>query len=673
MPIKPTKPELLAPAGDIDALYAAFDAGADAVYVGLTDFNARMRAKNFTVKTLSYLVPYAHARGKKVYVTLNILIKQAELAKCISILHQLDQIGVDAIIVQDLGVVDIGKRAFPRLKLHASTQMSIHNSLGAQAAQSLGLQRAVLARELTLREMAAIRQKNGIELEVFVHGALCYCFSGMCLASSFLGGSSGNRGRCTQVCRRPFETREGRKGQFFSPSDFCALPRVGKLMDIGVSSVKIEGRMKNEQYVFSVVSAYRKAIDDPGSAADATAGAESDLERKKGLFFLDGVCQDGVIDPQGPSGTGAVVGIIEKRDGASITVSTNRMVSKDDFVRIQPKSGFEGATFRVVQSEAANGKCTMTLGGNTACSAGDTVYLIYRNDKAHYNGTRNTGALKPARFSQFYPHVEQLMSVYSSRKGAIRPPAKRSLSIIIDDLRWCEFINPMGMDAIVLSLGKRELQEYITGGKIPEEWRKKLVIGLPYFIAESDIEFWRNACRELSHRGIERARCQNLGQWALFDSPMEINGGGWLWCFNRAAQKSLHKMGIIRFTYSPEDDFPNMQRCASQQATACLFGYVPLFISRIKPGLPLGEPCRDAFNNSFFTAEKDGAYFLLSNKPLCLFQKRKKLEDAGISSFTIDLSFCAPEGRFFKDVMRHYNEGTKVDGSGMFNFKLGIR
>ena len=215
------KPELLAPAGSIESFHAAIDAGADAVYAGLADFNARLRAKNFTARTLSYLLPFAHAHGVKLYVTLNTLIKQAEIEPVIHTLYQLEQIGVDALIVADAGVIDIAHKHFPRLRLHASTQMAVHNSAGVRAAKSLGLRRAVLSRELTLEEIRSIQKQAAIELEVFVHGALCYSISGLCLASSFLGGSSGNRGRCTQVCRRKFSTEPGKGRYFFSPNDFC--------------------------------------------------------------------------------------------------------------------------------------------------------------------------------------------------------------------------------------------------------------------------------------------------------------------------------------------------------------------------------------------------------------------------------------------------------------------
>ena len=196
------KIELLAPAGSTESFLAAIDGGADAIYCGTSLLNARMRAKNFTIPQLSYLVPYAHSRGVKIYITMNTLVKNGELESIFDLLYQLSQLEVDAIIVQDIGLIEIAKNYFPSLSIHASTQMAIHNLDGVEVAEKLGMERVILARELTIDEIGYITRRSNIEVEIFVHGALCYSISGICLASSYLGGMSGNRGKCTQVCRR---------------------------------------------------------------------------------------------------------------------------------------------------------------------------------------------------------------------------------------------------------------------------------------------------------------------------------------------------------------------------------------------------------------------------------------------------------------------------------------
>ena len=692
------KPELLAPAGSIESFHAAIDAGADAIYLGLTDFNARLRARNFTVKTLSYLVPYAHAKKRKIYITLNTLVKQAELEQCIHLLHQLNQIGVDAIIVQDLGIADICRKAFPRLKIHASTQMAIHNSFGVKAAHEFGIRRVVLSRELTLDELAAIRRKSTIELEVFVHGALCYCFSGLCLASSFLGGSSGNRGRCTQVCRRPFMA-SGKSGHFYSPADYCALPYIDTLIKIGIDSFKIEGRMKNEDYVFSTVEAYRKAIDNPQESSVIAESMDSDLGRRKCAFFLEGVRQESIIDPTGPSGTGIPIGVIEMHNGPEITVIGQQAVSAGDFVRIQPKSGFEGKTYKVAQSAKIEGKLVIELKGEVECNVGDRVYVTRHAASVNAPIRKHPLLQKSSSFSPYYPKVKALLHSYAPQQSYRQIPSspakpdkslyagiiyaknvdnsatvtKRSLSLIIDDPGWRGMIDPTRIDGLLIAYERKDVEKYLMGEKIPEVWQKKIILRMPPFIAEADIGFWKNAVRALAQKGIHRVMCANIGHLALFDQSVAIDTDAWLWCFNRATQKALFERGVKRFSYSVEDDFPNMRSAASQKGMAYLYSHVPLFISRIRPAMGMGEKCKDSFNNEFFTKEKDGLYYLVMQNPLCLFQRRKKLEEAGIHSFIIDLSFCKPESGFLKEVLEHYEHEVKVEGSGMFNFKLGIR
>ena len=242
------KPELLAPAGSQGTFFAAIDAGADAVYLGGIDFNARMRANNFTRRDLETAIPYAHSKGVKVYLTLNTLIRENELGALIDFLFWVKQVGPDGLIVQDFGVALLAARHAPSVPLHASTQMAIHNSAGASLIKELGFKRVILARECTLDEIRLIREKSGLETEVFIHGALCYSISGQCYFSSYLGGASANRGRCTQPCRRSF--RSGKKeGAFFSTKDLCLAERIFEIAKSNVTALKIEGRLKSEAYV----------------------------------------------------------------------------------------------------------------------------------------------------------------------------------------------------------------------------------------------------------------------------------------------------------------------------------------------------------------------------------------------------------------------------------------
>lgn len=265
------KPELLAPAGSWEALIAAVQNGADAVYLGGKAFNARQSAANFGNDDLARAVEYCHVRGVKVYVTVNIIIADHELAEAMDFLHHLHNIGVDAVILQDLGLAMLARKVLPELPIHASTQMTVHNAPGVQLLLDMGFERVVLSREVSLKDITQIKQNTGADLEVFTHGALCICYSGQCLMSSLIGGRSGNRGRCAQPCRMQYQLvdQRGRSladnasvGEYLlSPRDLNISEHVPDLMAAGVNSFKIEGRMKRPEYVATVIRVYRELID----------------------------------------------------------------------------------------------------------------------------------------------------------------------------------------------------------------------------------------------------------------------------------------------------------------------------------------------------------------------------------------------------------------------------
>ena len=269
--------ELLAPAGSLEILKGVIESGADAVYVGGSMFGARAYANNFTEEELLEAIDFAHLRGVKVYLTVNTLIKNSEFSKLYDYLLPYYKRGLDAVIVQDLGVVKAIHEYFPSMELHTSTQMTVTGADGVRFLSQFGVTRVVMAREVSLAEMKRIHEETGMELEAFVHGALCYSYSGQCLFSSILGGRSGNRGRCAQPCRLPY-TVEGKKDEFIlSLKDMCGIKALDKLHDAGVYSLKIEGRMKQLEYACGVVKYYRSYIDSKKPVSDA------DYDRIKAL------------------------------------------------------------------------------------------------------------------------------------------------------------------------------------------------------------------------------------------------------------------------------------------------------------------------------------------------------------------------------------------------------
>lgn len=269
--------ELLAPAGNLEILKGVIESGADAVYVGGSMFGARAYANNFTEEELLEAIDFAHLRGVKVYLTVNTLIKNSEFSKLYDYLLVYYKRGLDAVIVQDIGVVKAIHEYFPSMEIHTSTQMTVTGADGVRFLSQFGVTRVVMAREVSLAEMKRIHEETGMELEAFVHGALCYSYSGQCLFSSILGGRSGNRGRCAQPCRLPY-TVEGKKDEYIlSLKDMCGIKALDKLHDAGVYSLKIEGRMKQLEYACGVVKYYRSYIDSKKPVSDA------DYDRIKAL------------------------------------------------------------------------------------------------------------------------------------------------------------------------------------------------------------------------------------------------------------------------------------------------------------------------------------------------------------------------------------------------------
>lgn len=286
--------EILSPAGSPEALRAAVCAGADAVYLGFGQFNARRGAKNFTRDEFASAASYCRLRGVKVYLTLNTLCSDRELAAAVDCAVQASQLGADAVLVQDMGLVRALRQAAPDLPLHASTQMTLHTLDGVKQAADLGITRAVLARELSRRDIAYICEKSPIEIEVFVHGALCMCYSGQCFMSSVIGGRSGNRGMCAQPCRLPYGWGDMADGHPLSLKDMSLAGHLKELQEMGVASAKIEGRMKRPEYVYIVTKVYADALRE---GREPTA---QELSRLEQAFSRQGFTDGYFMEKKGP-------------------------------------------------------------------------------------------------------------------------------------------------------------------------------------------------------------------------------------------------------------------------------------------------------------------------------------------------------------------------------------
>ena len=365
------KPELLAPAGSREAFAAALLAGADAVYLGLGDFNARRNADNFTLEELAWACDKAHLAGRRIYLTANTLVLDAELTSALELVHDAWEAGVDAVIVQDLGFMSAIASAYPEIELHASTQLNVLNRAGVETLASLGVTRVTLGREASLAEISLLADA-GIDLEVFAHGALCICHSGQCLMSSLIGRRSANRGLCAQPCRLPWELVDASTGQaceldpetggehLLSPKDLCTIDILPQMIRAGIASLKIEGRMKSADYVATVVRTYRAALDrafaDPNgyeALPAEKAALQEAFSRGFSTAYLEGERGNAMMSYRRPNNRGVLIGRIASVHDGLIDIVCARGLQTGDILEVWTGRGRETVTVdRIIDENA---------------------------------------------------------------------------------------------------------------------------------------------------------------------------------------------------------------------------------------------------------------------------------------------------------------------------------
>lgn len=349
--------EVLSPAGDKESFYRAISSGADAIYMGAPKFNARMKASNFSLDDMREVVRYAHLKSVKIYITLNTLVTNAELSEAIKLAGELWAIGVDAFIVQDLGLATTLKSTYPDIVLHGSTQMAVHNCRGAKVAKDMGLSRVVLSREVTLTDITEIREKVDIELEVFVQGALCVAFSGNCYMSSIKCSASGNRGECKQLCRLPYTaTIKGKEtsGYLLSPRDICSIDYIYDLITLGVVSFKIEGRLRRSGYVAKATEAYRDIVDAFYRAEDIDTTPYRETLKKvfsRGEYIPGYIEGNDIIEKSINNHIGEAIGRVKSctkfKDIYKVTIILNRDIALSSGDGLKFKVGTDYITMGV--------------------------------------------------------------------------------------------------------------------------------------------------------------------------------------------------------------------------------------------------------------------------------------------------------------------------------------
>lgn len=650
------KPELLLPVGNIESLFAALEGGADAIYLGLKAFNARGRAANFTNSQFAAICKLATQKRVKVYVTLNTVIKNNELTDLLDTLQFLSEQPIAGVIIQDWGVFSLMRRYFPKLVAHASTQMVNHNSVGANHSQQLGFKRVVLARELTAKELQLIHQRTNIETEVFVHGALCYSLSGLCLFSSYLGGAGANRGLCTQPCRRFYNCR-GQKRTFFSMKDNQLIPRIEELAQMGVSSLKVEGRLKSGEYVYTVAQAYRKAID-----GEAVIDAVDDLSRPKTQWFMGSSIAESIAD--NPN-TGLLIGKVTDCHDGTIIFTTNIELAKGNRLRVRTDADTDQNAFVLDNFRVADGLCT-AKGFRGNASAGTDIYLTaYRSQKF---GTELPAA---GRQEVRMPQAMKKSIIGSIRKQLTTKP-KTATIVRIDNLDWLQCAALQKADVVVVSLPMLKWQNLLTSSKISGSMLQKIWFELPPFVSETQIERVRKFCSALAQKGLNRFVLSHLSQCEMLPPHSRFATNETVYAYNDAAALWLKQQGAEWFCSPAENEYENLLTGACREAVIPVYFRPRLFTSRMPVKLAANQ-FTDERKNRYIRHRLNGLTIITPEQPVCITQYANKLRSKNFCRFLIDLSFETADNNRLARLLKLLATSEGIQGTSAFNFKKGLR
>lgn len=656
------KPELLLPAGSVEAFFAAIEGGADAVYLGLNNFNARGRASNFNLSQLESLLYHANKNNVKIYLTLNTVIKNEEIPELLDILFVLSKSNISAVIIQDWGVYYLIKKYFPQIKIHASTQMVNHNSAGAMFSEKHGFERIILARELLLNELQEIKQKSNIQLEVFVHGALCYSFSGICLFSSYIGGHGANRGLCTQPCRR-FYLSENENDTIFSLKDQQLLEYIPELTKIGITSIKIEGRMKSAEYVYRVAKAYRMIIDHPEKMVEAASILKMDLSREKTSFFIGKDIGNAITS--NPA-TGKLLGKVISSSKDNFTFSSEIKLNIGNRIRIHSNKGEIRGAVKLKKFESGKNNKIIVWQTNHKAVTGDLVFLSELRDKKftlkleEKTGTRNQSM--PA--FQRSKILKQLKSV--GHKG------KQENFVRINSIKWLNKIWIKNIDNVILNLPKREWSELKFDSPFIQKNSRKFIIELPKFIPESNLEFYRSLCLKFISNNLKTFMISHISQKEILPKNIKILTNENVYIFNDAAIAFLQSEHINSYVYPLENEITNLFKSHDRNGIVPLYFHPQLFLSRV-PVKTGDEVIIDDRNEKFQKNVRDGLTVIVPEAAVSLLQYKKELQKNGFHKWLIDLSSVKPSKNIYNTIMKRFMNSEQIQPSTTFNFKKGLK
>lgn len=654
---KERKPEVLAPVGGREQLLAAVRCGADAVYLGAKGFNARRNAENFDDLGLPEAVAYCHGRGVKVHVTVNTLAMDAEGAELIKTIKSVAQSGADAVIVQDLWVAKLLRECCPDIDMHASTQMAVHNAAGLRALKELGFSRVVLARELSLDEIREICSLGLMEVETFVHGALCMSVSGACYLSSMLGGRSGNRGLCAQPCRLNF--RAGEREYALSLKDMSYIEHMRALVDAGVSSFKIEGRMKRPEYVAAAVTACRAAID----------GQKPDMESLRAVFsrsgFTDGyltgkrdLSMFGVRRREDVEASASVLGELSglyRNELSHLPVNMELEVFPGSPAILNVNDGHHRVSLEgAVPFEAQNRPMDLEYAKRSLEKTGGTPFVMGElSGKISGNvmmAGSQLGSMRRAALekllelrSETRPHAFKEPAFKVQGKSANEKPA--ALWVRAESYGQISGADMDGIERVMLPLG-----ELIQNPDATKKLGEKLVAELPALIFPDEEKRLEDAIGILGGMGVKAALAENIGALMLSkEAGLEVIGGHGLNILNTAALEEYARLGLDFATVSFELNARDIADLGGAvQRGAIGYGYLPLMRFRSCPVQGRGNGCKGCGGFSTLTDRKNeefpvicsGSYStMLNSLPLYVFDRKME----GVDFMTAYFTFESPQ------------------------------
>ena len=676
--------ELLAPAGSLEILKGVIESGADAVYVGGSMFGARAYANNFTEEELLEAIDFAHLRGVKVYLTVNTLIKNSEFSKLYDYLLVYYKRGLDAVIVQDIGVVKAIHEYFPSMEIHTSTQMTVTGADGVRFLSQFGVTRVVMAREVSLAEMKRIHEETGMELEAFVHGALCYSYSGQCLFSSILGGRSGNRGRCAQPCRLPY-TVEGKKDEYIlSLKDMCGIKALDKLHDAGVYSLKIEGRMKQLEYACGVVKYYRSYIDSMKPVTDADYDRIKALGNRCGFtdrYYFDHNGSDMVTyvkpnfvsnaaEPSPEKRKLSIEGELVLREGepGSLTVKRGDVTYK---ASIEPVSA---ALKAPLDKKAAIDRINKT--GDTdfefshiKAQIGENVFVpngaLNKLRRDAISGLCDKLLKKYYRNDARYADMSRLTALpeHVVKSDAAHDEAINDYTTICSCMTRAQLDTLIGyecFDVFYLDFDmydrKTLIQQFADDVKSLTKRNKKVYLMLPTIFRSDSSDYFVSIAKELDKVSFEGFVVKNYEELYLTENLFtgkKVILDHNMYTFNDVSKSAFFEHGVSGDTVPLELNSREIMHRNNIGSQMIVYGYYPLMITancvnKNTKGCDKKQKLiylKDRYNKSFAVCNncKECYNTIYNSLPTMLTKNISKLKEAGIRSFRYSFTIETPK------------------------------